>query len=315
MEVIRGLHNIRARHKGSVITIGTFDGIHHGHQMILAHLGAKSEELGAPSLLITFEPHPREYFATAEAPPRLTRFREKVDTLRSTGIDRVLCIGFNDRTRNIRADVVVESFLVEQLGVRYLVVGDDFRFGQNAEGDYGMLKDAGDKFGFGVSHMGTLRFDHERVSSTWIRECLQRGDLKLAEKLLGRPYFMSGRVIHGKKLGRQLGVPTANISIGRKRSALGGIFVATVSGLDRDYEAVASLGTRPTVDGTETLLEVHLDQFCGDIYNEMLTVTFHQKLRDEEKFESLEALRVQMVEDIRETRAWFDENRQLVHSP
>ena len=308
MEFIRGLHNIRPRHRGCVITMGTFDGVHHGHQMLLSHLSAKSKKLRVPSLLITFEPHPREFFQVSDVPARLTRFREKIDIFDKINIDRVLCIPFNERSRSISAGVIIERFLVERLGVKYLVIGDNFRFGCNAEGDYSMLKDAGERLNFDVGRVDTLLFDHERVSSTRIREALNRGDLVLAEKLLGRPYSMMGRVVYGKRLGTELGVPTANIRVARKRTAIEGIFTVTVTGLDRMYRGIASLGTRPTVDGTKHVIEVHLYDFSGDIYNEMLTVTFHKKMRDEWKFDSLDALKKQMQQDISESKSWFERN-------
>lgn len=325
MEIIRGLHNIRDRHANCVATIGNFDGVHHGHQMLLAHLKAKSEELGAPSLLITFEPQPREFFsaarrARAEAsegghtqgpartvPARLTRFREKVHVLRGTGIDRVLCIPFNDRTRLIPAAEVVERFLVAMLGVRYLVVGDDFQFGRDREGDYAMLKEAGDRLGFGVSHMGTLTFDHERVSSTRIREALKEGDFGLAERLLGRPYSMMGRVVYGLQIGRTIGVPTANIRLQRDQTPLEGIFAVTVDGLGPTRQGAASIGVRPTVDGKEPLLEVHLLDFDEDIYGRLLTVTLRWKIREERRFPTLHAMKEEIERDIEKTRAFFSQ--------
>ena len=309
MDFIRGLHNIRPRHRGCVATIGTFDGIHHGHQMLLAHLSAKSKELSIPSLLITFEPQPREYFKGAVVPARLTRFREKVTILREIDLDRLLCLPFNERTRSISADAVIERFFVELLDVKYLVVGDDFRFGKNAEGDYEMLRDAGNRFGFGVSHMGTLLYESERVSSTRIREALESGDFELAEKLLGRPYFMMGTIVMGERLGRHLGTPTANIRLQRYRSALEGVFAVTVAGLDRIYEGSAYVGTRPTVDGTEPLLEVHIFDFDQDIYGKQVVVTFHEKFRGDVAFEGVDQLQDQIKRDLEATRDWFSENR------
>ena len=315
MEIIRGLHNIRPRHAGCVATIGTFDGVHHGHQMLLAHLKAKSEELDAPSLLVTFEPQPREYFERAPVPARLTRFREKVHLLRASGIDRVLCIPFNERTRLIPAAEVVERFLVGLLGVRFLVVGDDFRFGKNREGDYATLKEAGDRFGFGVSHMGTLTFDHERVSSTRIREALKVGDFGLAEKLLGRPYSMMGRVVYGERIGRSIGIPTANIRLQRYKAALEGVFAVTVDGLGATRQGAANIGVRPTVAESakgaplvEPLLEVHILDFDEFIYGRLLTVTLQWKIRDERRFPSLPAMKEEIDRDIEKTRAFFAEH-------
>lgn len=277
--------------------------------MLIAHLCAKSSELQLPSLLVTFEPTPREYFRGAEVPARLTRFREKVTLLEQTDLDRMMCIPFNERTRSISADEVIENFLVELLGVKYIVVGDDFRFGKNAEGDYAMLKAAGDKFNFGVSHMGTLLFEHERISSTRIRQALETGDFQIAEKLLGRPYFMMGPVVMGQRLGAKLGTPTANIRLQRYRSALEGVFAVTVEGLGGMYEGSAYVGTRPTVDGKEPLLEVHLFDFVDDIYGKRLKVNFHRKFRGDVKFSSLDELNAQIRVDLEEVRTWFGRHR------
>ena len=305
MEIIRGLHNITARHKGCVLTIGTFDGLHHGHQMLLSHLKAKSEELNYPNLLVTFEPQPREYFQGAVVPARLTRFREKVTILRGLTLDRLLYIPFNERTRIIPAKDLIEGLLVDTLDVQYLVVGDDFQFGEGARGNYEMLKEAGDRFGFGVSHMGTLKFEHGRISSSRVRDALSLGDFDLADKLLGRPYFIMGRVVYGRQLGRRLGVPTANIRLQRYRAALEGVFAVTVTGLDQQYEGIANIGVRPTVDGKEPLLEVHIFDFDEEIYGKLLTVTFLSKVRDERKFDGLDSLKNQIAQDISETREWF----------
>lgn len=305
MEVIVGLHNIKPRHKGCVLTIGSFDGVHRGHQMLLEQLARKGRELAAPSMLLTFEPTPREYFRGGVVPARLTRFREKIALLSKTEVDRVLCLPFNERTARIPAEWVVDELLSELLGVRYLVVGDDFRFGQGARGDYTMLKAAGERYGFGVSQMDTLTIGGERVSSTRVREALWAGDFRLAETLLGHPYFMMGRVVYGRQLGRQLGVPTANIRLQRYRTPLEGVFAVTVSGLGREYEGVANVGVRPTVDGKEPLLEVHIFDFAGDIYGELLTVEFKHKIRDERAFDGLDALKAQIDRDIETTREWF----------
>lgn len=305
MEVIRGIYNVKKRHSGCVVTVGNFDGVHHGHQMLLAHLIAKSEELSVPSVLITFEPQPREFFRGGAVPARLTRFREKITLLKNSGLDRVLCLAFNKAMSKVAAHTVIEDFLVRRLDVKYLVVGDDFRFGQGAEGDYSMLKEAGDKYGFGVSHLGTLTFEHGRVSSSRIRQELSKGNLHTAESLLGHPYFIMGRVVYGRQLGRQLGAPTANLRVRRYQSALSGVFAVEVGGLDKIYQGVANIGMRPTVDGSEPLLEVHIFDWSGDLYGELLTVTFRHKIREEKKFDSLEALKEQIQRDMQSARAAF----------
>lgn len=320
MEIIRDLHNIRPEHRGCVATIGNFDGVHRGHQMMLEHLCQKADELASPSLLITFEPLPREYFQRGELPPRLTRFREKITLLSSTRLDRVLCIPFNESLAQIPAEEVVDDLLVQRLGIKYFLVGDDFRFGKGASGDFDLLKRKGDEKGFGVSEMRTLSFAGEadssastnalteRVSSTRVREALGSGDFELAEDLLGYSYFIMGRVVYGRQLGRQLGVPTANIRLQRYKAALEGVYAVRVSGLDKEYTGIANIGVRPTVEGKEPLLEVHIFDFSGDIYGQLLTVTFAHKLRDEQKFDGLDALKTQIHADIEQAIAWFSEH-------
>jgi riboflavin kinase / FMN adenylyltransferase len=305
MEIIRGIHNIRARHKGCVATIGNFDGVHLGHEALLARLNAWRAEYGLASLLITFEPQPREFFRGASMPARLTRFREKVTLLSRTGIDRVLCLPFNERLANTPARTVIDRLLVDRLGVRHLVIGDDFRFGRGAEGDFAMLAQAGAEHGFDVNTMPTLEVAGERVSSTRVRELLAAGDFERAEQLLNHRYFIMGRVVYGRQLGRSLGVPTANIQLQRYRAALEGVYAVEVSGLEGEHRGVANVGVRPTVDGKEPLLEVHLFDFDQNIYGRLLTVTFRRKLRDELRFGSLTDLQAQILRDIDTARAWF----------
>ncbi len=300
-----GLHNIREEHQGCVVTAGNFDGVHHGHQMLLNHLIAKSTELGVPSLLLTFEPQPREFFAGSAVPARLTRFREKITLLQRTELDRVLCLPFNERTANTPARWVVDVLLNKMLAVKYFVIGDDWRFGKGAEGDYAMLKEAGDRYGFGVSQLAAMTLEHERVSSSRIREMLASGDLIEAEKLLGHPYFIMGRVVYGRQLGRQIGSPTVNIRLQRYRSALNGVFSVSVDGLEKPYDGIANIGIRPTVDGKEPLLEVHIFDFDENVYGRLLTVRFHRKIREEKKFESIDALKTQIQADIGVAREWF----------
>lgn len=308
MEIIRGMHNVKPRHKGCVATLGNFDGVHHGHQMLLAHLNAKGLELKTPTVLITFEPQPREYFRQREVPARLTRFREKVLLLSRTGLDRVLFLPFNEQTASITARTMIDDFFVGALDIRYLVVGDDFRFGRGREGDYAMLKEAGDFYGFGVSHLGTLTFDHGRVSSSRIRDALARGDFELAERLLGHPYFMLGHVVYGRQLGRQLGFPTANVQLRRYKAAVNGVFAVDVQFDGEMRPGVANVGLRPTVDGKEPLLEVHLIDYDGDLYGCSVCVTFRHKLRDERHFASLDALKTQIARDLERARDWFADN-------
>ncbi len=306
MELIRGLQNIRPGHKGCVATIGNFDGVHLGHQAVLGQLAEKSAELCLPAALITFEPQPMEYFAPQKVPARLTRFREKILALRRYSVDRVLCLSFNRRLAELSAEDFIQQLLVEKLGVKYLVVGDDFRFGKNRSGTFDTLVEAGRQHGFQVVSMHTFEIDGERVSSTRIRAALQAGDMAEAEKLLGREYRMSGRVAHGEKLGRELGFPTANIHLHRHASAVQGIFVVEVFGLDREpVPGVASVGTRPTVNETKALLEVYLLDFDEDIYGRHIQVSFLKKLRDEEKFDSLEELTQQIQKDVEQAQAYF----------
>lgn len=306
MELIRGLHNLRERHYGCVATIGNYDGIHLGHQAVIGQLADEAARLGLPAVVIIFEPQPMEYFVPDRVPARLTRFREKLEALRRFAVDRVLCLGFNRQLAAMTADEFIQRILVEGLGIRYLVVGDDFRFGRDRAGDFQTLLDAGEKHGFQVVNMHTFAIDGERVSSTRIREAMHAGNIHLAEQLLGRDYRMSGRVVHGEKLGRQLGFPTANIFLHRKASPLQGIFVVEVYGLEGEpLPGVASLGTRPTVDGKRVLLEVYLLDFNRGIYGKHIQVSFLHKLRDEAKFASLEALKEQIAKDVQQTREFF----------
>ena len=306
MEIISGLHNIRSDHYGNVITMGNFDGVHHGHKVLLNHLTAKSAELSVPSLLITFEPQPREYFAGAQVPPRLTRLREKVELLKLTGLDRLLLLPFNERTARTPAQWITNELFHDLLGAKYVVVGDDFRFGRDRAGNYEMIKLAGREQGYGVSHLGTLKQDDERVSSSRVRNVLAAGDFKLAEKLLGHEYFIMGRVVYGRQLGRQLGTPTANIRLQRYKAAIEGVYSVTIEGIgDHMYNGIANIGVRPTVDGKEPLLEVHVFDFDGDLYGQLLTIRFQRKLRDEQAFDSIDALKVQIDRDIEIAKNWF----------
>ncbi|MES9874270.1 MAG: bifunctional riboflavin kinase/FAD synthetase [Candidatus Sedimenticola sp. 6PFRAG7] len=307
MQVIRGLHNLRARHRGCVATIGNFDGVHLGHQAVFRHLREKAEAFGLPATVVTFEPQPMEFFAPDAAPARLTRMREKLQAIKDAGIDRVVLLEFGPKLAAMDAHEFVQELLVDGLAVRYLFVGDDFRFGKGRSGDIDMLREVGHGHGFEVENMNTYAVGEERVSSTRIREALARGDLKMAEHNLGRPYRICGRVAHGHARGRTIGFPTANIDLHRKVSPVHGVYAVTVLGLDdQPLPGVANIGNRPTVEGDDRyLLEVHLFDFDRQIYGQHVEVEFSLKIRDERKFESFDELREQIKRDAREARDFF----------
>jgi riboflavin kinase/FMN adenylyltransferase len=306
MELIRGLHNLRPRHHGCVATIGNFDGVHLGHQAVLGQLAEKSAELGLPTTVITFEPQPQEYFSHGDIPPRLTRLREKLKAMQRYSVDRVLCLPFNRALAQMEAEEFIQRVLVDGLGIRYLVVGDDFCFGKGRRGDFAMLQRAGEAHGFEVVNMHTFEIDGGRVSSTRIREALQAGNLSLAEQLLGRPYRMSGRVAHGDKLGRTIGFPTANIFLHRKKAPVNGVFAVEMFGIEGEPVAgVANVGTRPTVGGTRALLEVHLFDFSAEIYGRHVHVDFLHRIRAEQRFESFDALKAQILRDSDQAKEFF----------
>jgi riboflavin kinase/FMN adenylyltransferase len=292
----------------TVLTIGNFDGVHHGHRALLARLTAKARELGLPATVLSFEPHPRELFAPDQAPARLTRLREKLELLAECGVDRVHICRFNKALASLTADEFIERILIAGLGVRHLLIGDDFRFGKARGGDFSLLQAVGSERGFGVEAMHTVDLAGERISSSAIRSALLEGDLEHAARLLGRPYVISGRVGHGDKIGRTLGFPTANIQLKRKRLPLTGVFAVTVSGLgEQPLPGAASIGVRPTLaDGLKPVLEVHLLDFDRSIYGAHVTVNFLHKLRNEEKYASLDALKAQIVRDVAAVRTYFE---------
>jgi len=303
MELIRGQINLQPRHRGCVATIGNFDGVHRGHQAVLTELLARGRELGMPTTAITFEPQPLEYFAPADAPPRLTKLRGKLHALRNLGIDRVLCLTFNARLAALSAAEFIDQVLVAGLDVRHLIVGDDFRFGAGGKGDFALLQAAAVEHGFSVSATGTFGQDGERVSSA-----LADDDLLAAERLLGRPYAIFGSVRHGDKRGREIGFPTANIDTRRKVMPVRGVYAVQVAGVTSGlWPGVANLGQRPTFCRTEWLLEVHLFDYHGDLYGRQLRVDFRHKLRDERKFDSVDALCTQIAADCHAARAVLDE--------
>ncbi len=307
MELIRGLHNLRDQHRGCVATIGNFDGVHLGHQRVLRQANDQARQLGLPSVAMIFEPQPLEFLAPERAPARLMRFREKVKGLFAAGIDRVCCLRFNRHLSSLTANEFVHQVLVDKLGVRHLVVGDDFRFGSDREGGFELLQERGQALGFDVRSTDTFTLAGERVSSTRIRQCLAEGDFAQAELLLGKPYEITGHVVYGKQLGRQLGLPTANVELHRFRSPLNGVFAVRASVAGRsDLMGAANIGLRPTVNGSNRLiLEVHLIDFNQTIYGQFLTVAFCHKLRSEKKFNSLDELKHQIQADVQHTRDFF----------
>lgn len=306
MELIRGLHNLRDRHRGSVVTIGAFDGVHRGHQAVIVDLLARSRERGLPATVIVFEPLPREYFAPKQAPPRLMSFREKFGVLAGLGVHRLLRIRFDARFSRLSAQAFIDTVLVRGLGARYVVVGDDLRFGHDREGCIDLLRSEGERAGFDVNSTSTVAVQGERISSTRLRALLGAGDFLAAERMLGRPYSMLGKVVYGRQIGREIGVPTANLELRRTRSPLSGVYVVEVRVGDRVWPGVANVGTRPTVsDGTRANLEAHLLDFAGNLYGRTIEVVFRHQVREERRFDSLDELRRHIMEDIGVARAYF----------
>ncbi len=312
MKVFRGLPNAQAR-RPCALTIGNFDGVHRGHRALLARVTEAAQRLGVESAVMTFEPHPREYFAhlsgdEGRAPRRVANLRDKLQALESAGIDRVIVEHFNARFAAMSPDDFVQQLLVEGLGVKWLIVGDDFRFGARRAGDFAMLAEAGRRHGFDVASLQTVLHADTRISSSAVRSALHQGDFARAQELLGHPYSISGRVQHGRKLGRTIGFPTLNLRIAHKRPALTGIFIVQVHGLGpHALPAVASLGVRPTVeDNGRVLLEVHIFDYQASCYGKLVRVEFLQKLRDEAKYDDLDQLTAAIANDARAARKFFD---------
>ena len=305
MLVFRGFSRMAPR--PTVLTIGNFDGLHLGHRALLERIrtiGAAERLL--PSVL-TFEPHPREFFSADSAPTRLTTLREKLELLADEGIGLSCVCHFNARFAALSASEFIERILVSSLRVRHLVIGDDFRFGAQRLGDLGTLQEAGKIFDFSVEAMPSVVLNEERASSSAVRTALSAGDMKRATQLLGRPYSIDGRVIHGRKVGRQLGFATANIRIKHGRPPLMGVFAVEVRGLDGGpHCGVANLGLRPSADDTpHPLLEVHLFDFSGEIYGQHLNVRFLHKLRNEVHFPDFDALKKQIADDVAAAHTYF----------
>jgi riboflavin kinase / FMN adenylyltransferase len=299
MEFIRGLVDLQRQRKSCVATIGNFDGVHLGHHAVLDQLKESAKNADLLSTVVIFEPQPIEYFSPDKAPSRLTRLREKLQQFSVHDIDRVVCLKFDEKIANLSAAEFVDDILLNALAVKKLIIGDDFRFAKNREGDYQYLLNAAQKEGFEVSMTDSFTSDSERVSSTLIRHALANGDMSKATRLLGRPYRISGRVVHGDKRGRELGFATANIELHRYLSPVLGIFSARVFGIDdKPLDAVVYVGSRPVYKGKHVILEVHLLDFDDDLYGRHLQVELLEKLRGEGDFSSEEELVTQIQKDI-----------------
>lgn len=305
---MRGLHNLRPFEQGCVLTIGNFDGVHLGHQAILNRLNEIAAQRHLPALAMVFEPQPKEFFAGADAPARLTSLAEKLSLLQRYGVQQVACMAFNQRLRQLSAAEFVEHVLVRGLNCKALIVGDDFRFGCDRSGDFAFLKAAGESYGFSVEDTCTVQAGSERISSTRVRAELEAAHFDHAAGLLGRPYSISGKVAHGQKLGRTLGVPTANVLLKRNKVPFTGVYAVEVDINGSLHQGVANIGMRPTVNGTKAVLESHIFAFNGDLYGKRISVIFRKKIREEQKFNGLDALKAAIENDIKISKAFFGTN-------
>ena len=306
MNVLRGVINQNQFAKGVVATIGNFDGVHLGHQNLIKNLKEKAAIMKLPLVVVTFEPQPREYFQRNKAPARLTSFREKVELLKRCGVDYIYCIQFNDKIAQTDAREFASKLLFSELKVKYLLVGEDFHFGKNREGTVSLLKSLGYEYSCQVDTYSDFPIEDEKVSSSKIRKALDHADFSLAAKYLGRPYSICGRVLSGDGRGRQWGIPTANLGLKRISLPLHGVFVVQVKRAGTTHSGVANLGSRPTVDGTKNILEVHLFDFNESLYGELLEVSFLHKLRGEVKFSSVDDLIAQIRMDIEAGKDFFN---------
>jgi riboflavin kinase/FMN adenylyltransferase len=307
LRLLRSPRAVPAEFRGGIVTIGSFDGVHRGHQTLIARTLARARSEGRPALIVSFEPMPREYLSPDTAPARLTNFRERWQLFEQSGLDAFVLLRFNDALRHMSGEEFLQ-LLTRDLGVAGIVVGHDFRFGRHGESNAAFLQAASATGGFWVEVIEPVQLEGERVSSSVLRAALASGDLQRAARLLGRPYTMRGRVVAGQQLGRTLGFPTANIRVRRRRLPLRGVFAVRVHGIaGSPLGGVASLGTRPTVGGVEPLLETFVFDFSGDLYGRELEIEFVAHLRDELRFESVELMVVQMQVDARTAREWVTE--------
>lgn len=305
MELIRGTYNILPKHHGCVMTIGNFDGVHRGHAQVIANLLAKAKQYKLPATVMLFEPQPQEMFMGVDAPARLSLLRDKLTLLDELGVERVVCINFNHCFSSQPPSVFIEDLLVDKLGVKYLVVGDDFCFGKDRGGNFAMLRKAGEQYGFAVESTQSFVLGDTRVSSTMVRNALANGQFEQARRLMGHPFTITGRVTYGQQLGRTIGFPTANISLKRKVVPIRGVFAVKMHWQNNTYEGVANIGFRPTVKGQNCQLEVHLFDFNQDIYGQLVDVELVAKIRDEQPFESLQSLQAQISKDVDKAKALF----------
>ncbi|MCB1670175.1 MAG: bifunctional riboflavin kinase/FAD synthetase [Gammaproteobacteria bacterium] len=308
MLVVKDHRDFQLRYSRCVATIGKFDGVHQGHQAILGQLRGKAAQLELPALVILIEPHPEEFFAPTpeQCPARLNTLDEKLALLEAMDIDFVYLLKFDAALSQLSAADYIRDILVDGLGIAAFIVGNDFRYGYQRRGDFQLLQEAGGKFGFEVIETATCVVEGHRVSSTYVRQQLEAANFPLVERLLGRPYSISGEVVEGRKLGADLGFPTCNVNLHRQRVPLHGVYACEVDVDGRSYPAAVNIGYRPTVtDLGEALLEAHLLDFSGDLYGRTLEVIFRGKVRGEEKFDSLEALIRQIARDVEQVRAFF----------
>ena len=311
MTLMRDLDPSRLANQQSVVTIGSFDGVHLGHQSILQQVIDRAKSLNARSVVMTFEPQPQEYFSAQTAPPRLMRLREKIEALLDFGVDLVICMRFNEDLRCLTAEQFVNKILVDGINTQHLIVGDDFRFGCDRKGDFQMLEEIGHQQGFSVQDTQTVQVQNQRVSSTRVRELLHGSNFEGVAALLGRCFTISGKVTYGQQLGRKLGFPTANVNLNRFRAPLAGVYAVWVEieGITGRYRGAANVGVRPTIgDKVKPILEVHVLDFDKQIYGQRITVEFVHKIRDEQQFTSLDNLAESIGEDVKKIEQWFIDN-------
>lgn len=319
MKVFEDAAGFRQHYHSSVVTIGKFDGVHTGHQLILQQLRDKASQYGVPSVVVLIEPHPEEYFAASpqQCPARLSELEEKLVLLEAQGVDVVCKLRFDAALQAQNAEDYIDEFLVKGLGIVCLIIGNDFRFGHQRRGDFAMLQAFGNSHGFELLQSASCEHQGVRISSTFVRQQLQKGEFELVELLLNRPYGISGTVVKGQQLGRDLGFPTCNVKLNRKSLPLHGVYACDVQVnnddlAERFLKGAANIGYRPTVsDSSKAVLEVHLLDFDSDLYGEKITVIFRHKIRDEQKFASLDELQARIAIDVQTVRAFFEKEMPL----